>query len=133
MDLDIGTPSRDHLKFPRISKPVDSVKKKVKELAKKKRKVSDDYVNDPMQKSSRSVSMKGSFEQPGFEPEKKKAKNLKRMIHPEEPAVKRAAHVSSLKQHVKGEEQELDSLSSLATGKTPQSSFPVIDSDTEKR
>jgi len=34
---------------------------------------------------------------------------------------------------VKGEEQELESLSSLATGKTPQSSFPVIDSDTEKR
>jgi len=134
MDLDIGTPSRDHLKFPRTSKPVDSVKKKVKELAEKKRRVSDDWcVNDHMQKSSRRVGMKGSFERSGFEPEKKKAKNLKRMIHPEEPAVKRAAHVSSLKQHVKGEEQELDSLSSLATGKTPQSSFPVIDSDTEKR
>ena len=133
MDLDIGTPSRDHLKFPRISKPVDSVKKKVKELAEKKRRVSDDWcVNDHMQKSSRRVGMKGSFEQPGFEPEKKKAKNLRRMIHPDEPAVKHAALVSSLK-HVKGEEQELESLSSLATGKTPQSSFPVIDSDTEKR
>ncbi|RLN03789.1 protein ENHANCED DOWNY MILDEW 2-like isoform X2 [Panicum miliaceum] len=134
MDLDIGTPSRDHLKFPRISKPVHSVKKKVKELAEKKRRVSDElYVNDPMQKSSRRVGMKGSFERPGFEPEKKKVKNLKGMIHPEEPAVKRAAHVTSPKQHVKGEEQELESLSSLATGKTPQSSFPVIDVDTEKR
>ncbi|PUZ51084.1 hypothetical protein GQ55_6G145200 [Panicum hallii var. hallii] len=134
MDIDIGTPSRDHIKFPRISKPVNSVKKKVKELAEKKRRVSNDlYVNDPMQKSSRRVGMKGSFERPGFKSEKKKAKKLKGMINPEEPAVKRAAHVSSLKQHVKGEEQELESLSSLATEKTPQSSFPVIDADTEKR
>ncbi|OEL26184.1 Protein ENHANCED DOWNY MILDEW 2 [Dichanthelium oligosanthes] len=133
MDLDIGTPTRDHLKFPCISKPVDSVKKKVKELAKKKRRTSDDLYVEPMQKSSRRVDMKGSFEQPGFEPEKKKAKCLKRMIQPEEPLVERASLVSSLKQHVKEEEQGLESLSSLATGKTPQSSFPVIDSDTEER
>ncbi|XP_012702493.1 protein ENHANCED DOWNY MILDEW 2 isoform X2 [Setaria italica] len=133
MDIDIGTPSRDHLKFPRISKPLDSVKKKVKELAEKKKRTSDYlYVNEPMQKSSRRVGMKGSFDQSGFEPEKKKAKNLKGMIQPEEPVVKRAALVSSLK-HLKEEEQELESLSSLATGKTPQSSFPVIDGDTEKR
>ena len=78
MDLDIGTPSRDHLKFPRTSKPVDSVKKKVKELAEKKRRVSDDLcVNDHMQKSSRKVGMKGSFERSGFEPEKKKLKTSK--------------------------------------------------------
>ncbi|CAL4998121.1 unnamed protein product [Urochloa decumbens] len=133
MDLDIGTPSRDHLKFPRISKPVDSVKKKVKELAEKKKRTSDNlYVNEPMQKSSRRVRMKGSFEQLGFVPEKKKAKTLGR-IQPEEPAVERAALLSNLKQHVKEEDQGLESLSSLATGKTPQSSFPVIDDDTEKR
>lgn len=131
MDLDIGTPSRDHLKFPRIS---DSVKKKVKELAEKKRRTSDDlHVNEPMQKSSRRVGMKGSFEQPGSEAVQKKAKSLKGIIHPGQPAFKRTTLISSLRQHVKEEEQELESLSSLATGKIPQSSFPVIDGDTEKR
>lgn len=133
MDLDIGTPSRDHLKFPRISKTADSVKKKVKELAGKKRRTSDDlHVNEPMQKSPR-VGMKGSFEQAGSEAEQKKAKSLKGIIHPGQPAFKRTTLISSLRQHVKEEEQELESLSSLATGKIPQSSFPVIDGDTEKR
>ncbi|CAO2188932.1 unnamed protein product [Urochloa humidicola] len=134
MDIDIGTPSRDHLKFPRISKPVGSVTKKVKELAEKKKRTSNVlYVTESMQKSSRRVRMKGSFEPPGFVHEKKKAKTHKGMIQPEEPAVERAALVSGIKQHVKEEEQELESLSSLATGKTPQSSFPVIDGETEKR
>ncbi|CAO2168770.1 unnamed protein product [Urochloa humidicola] len=108
-----------------------SVKKKVKELAEKKKRTSD--VTESMQKPSRRVGMKGSFEQPGFVHEKKKARTLKGMIQLEEPAVERAALVSGIKQHVKGEEQELESLSSLATGKTPQSSFPVIDGETEKR
>ncbi|XP_062191405.1 protein ENHANCED DOWNY MILDEW 2-like isoform X2 [Phragmites australis] len=124
MDLDIGTPSRNHLKFPRIAKPVDSVKKKVKELAEKKRRTFDDlYVDEPRQKSSRRVSIKSSFEQPVFEPEKKKTKCLKEMMRPEESLVECAAVVSSPKQPAK----------SLAIGKTPQSSFPVVDSETEKR
>jgi hypothetical protein len=130
MDIDIGTPSRDHLKFPRISKPLDSVKKKVKELAEKKKRTYL-YVKESMQKSSGRVGMKGSFDESGFEPEKKKARNLKGMIQPEEPAVKRAALVNL--KLLKEEEQELENLSSLATGKTPKSSFPVIDGDTEKR
>ncbi|KAF8675577.1 hypothetical protein HU200_047646 [Digitaria exilis] len=134
MDLDIGTPSRDHLKFPRISKTVNSVNKKVKELTEKKRRTSDDlYDNEPMQKCSRRVGMKGSFEQPGSEPEKKKAKSLKGIIQPAQPAFERTNLISSLRQHVKEEEKELESLSSLATGRIPQSSFPVIDGDTEKR
>jgi hypothetical protein len=44
MDLDIGTPSRDHLKFPRVPMLVNSVKKKVKELAEKKRRTSEGLV-----------------------------------------------------------------------------------------
>ncbi|XP_062196409.1 protein ENHANCED DOWNY MILDEW 2-like isoform X2 [Phragmites australis] len=134
MDLDIGTASRGHLKFPHIAKPVDSAKKKVKELVEKKRRTFDDlYVDEPMQKSSRRVATKSSFEQPVFEPEKKKAKCLKAMIQPQESLVEFAAVVNSLKQLVKEHEQELGTMSSLATGKTPQSSFPVVDSEIEKR
>jgi hypothetical protein len=45
--------------------------------------------------------MKGLFEGPGLEPENKKAKTFKGMVHPRKPAFKRATLVSSLKQHVK--------------------------------
>ncbi|KAL6644237.1 hypothetical protein ACP70R_015845 [Stipagrostis hirtigluma subsp. patula] len=130
MDIDIGTPSRDHLKFPRTAKPVDSVKTKVKELAEKKRRTFDgSYVDEPTQRSSKRIGMKGSFEQ--CEPDKKKVKCLKEMIQPDESLIECAAVASSPKQPAK--EQESRTLSLLATRKTPQSSFPVVDSETEKR
>ncbi|GJN40181.1 hypothetical protein PR202_gb29360 [Eleusine coracana subsp. coracana] len=129
MDLDIGTPSRDHLKFPRIAKPVHSVKKKAKELAQKKRRTFDDsYFDEPVQKSSRRAVAKSSFE-----PVKKKAKYLKEIIGPGESLLECHVVANSPKQPVNKQEQELASLSLPTTGKTPRSSFPAVDSETEKR
>ncbi|TVU06566.1 hypothetical protein EJB05_49787 [Eragrostis curvula] len=131
MDLDIGTPARDHLKFPRIAKPVHPVKRKVKELAEKKRQTFDDsYVDEPVQKSSRMVVTKRSLEQPVSKPVKKKAKYLKEMIRPEESVLECHAVANQPKQPAK---DEFTTLSLPATGKTPQSSFPVVDTETEKR
>jgi hypothetical protein len=128
MDLDIGTPSRDHLKFPRIAKPVHSVKKKVKELAEKKRRTFDNLCFDkPVHKSSRRLVTKSSFEQPVSEPVKKKAKYLKKMACHEESLLECHTVANTPKLPVKEDE------SLLITGKTPQSSFPIVDSETEKR
>lgn len=128
MDIDIGTPSRDHLKFPRIAKPVQSVKKKVRELAQKKRQTFDDsYFDEPVQKSSRKVVQKSSFE-----PVKKKAKYLKEVISPKESLFECHAVANSPKPGNK-EQHELATLSLPTAGKTTQSSFPVVDSETEKR
>ncbi|KAK3123209.1 hypothetical protein QOZ80_8AG0626260 [Eleusine coracana subsp. coracana] len=129
MDLDIGTPSRDHLKFPHIAKPVHSVKKKVKDLAQKKRRTFDDsYFDEPVQKSSRRAVAKSSVE-----PVKKKAKYLKEIIGPGESLLECHVVANSPKQPVNKQEQELASLSLPTKRKTPRSSFPAVDSETEKR
>ncbi|KAL6842480.1 hypothetical protein ACP4OV_027715 [Aristida adscensionis] len=128
IDIDIGTPSRDHLKFPHTEKPVSSVKNKVKELAEKKRRTfGGSCADEPVQKCAKRLGTKGSFEQHGFEPEKKKAECLKDMMQPKESLV----IASSPKQPSK--EQGNGSLSLLATRKIPESSFPVVDTEMENR
>ncbi|KAG8087097.1 hypothetical protein GUJ93_ZPchr0010g10774 [Zizania palustris] len=128
MDLDIGTPPRDHIKFPHVEKPAYSVKKKVKELAEKKRRIFDDSYSEKAKKAG----VKRSFEEHVFEPEMKKLKYMKETTQPEASLVECSAAASSPNQPVRELEKELGP-SSLATGNTPQSSFPIVDSETERR
>lgn len=145
MDLDLGTPARDHLKFPHAEKSVDSVKKKVKKLAgKKKRTFDGSYVDESLQKNAkfpgklsakdgekaRRDGTKSLFKQHAVEPEKKKAKYLKETAPLEASSITAPKH---RKQPGKDQKQELGTLSSPATDKTPWSSFPIVDSETEKR
>lgn len=145
MDLDLGTPSRDHIKFPSVEKPTDCAKEKVKKLAEKKIRTFDDsYVDDPLQKvakfqekfnakdsvKARRAGMKSSFEQHVFEPERKKRKYVKETTQPEASSISAA---SGPKQSREAQEQEPGPMSSHVTGKTPWSSFPTVDNEIEKR
>ncbi|XP_015695945.1 protein ENHANCED DOWNY MILDEW 2-like [Oryza brachyantha] len=145
IDLDIGTPPRDHLRFPHVAKTAYSVKKKVKELAEKKRQIFDDSnVHEPLQKRklnekfnaksdrAKKAGVKTSFEGHVFESEKKKTKYLKEATLPEASLVECVAAASNSRdQHMKELEKELGTSSLM--GKIPQSSFPIVDSETEKR
>ena len=139
MDLDLGTPSRDHIKFPSVEKPTDCVKKKVKQLVEKKRRTFDDSnVDDTLQKAAklqenfivkdsvkaRRAGMKSSFEQHVFEPERKKRKYIKEAAQPEASSISAA---NGPKQPRKVQEQEPGPMSS------PWSSFPTVDSEIENR
>lgn len=126
MDIDIGTPSRDHIKFPRVEKSADCVKKKVKELAeKKKRSLDVSYVDEPLQKAAKLLDKFNAKD--GEKAKRKETTQLEASL------VECAADASSPKQPGKGQERELGPLSSPTMGKTPWSSFPVVDSEIEKR
>lgn len=142
MDLDLGTPSRDHMKFPSVESSTDCVKKKVKKLVEKKKRTFDDfYVDDPLQKGAklqekfnakdnvkaRRSGMKSSIEQNVFEPKRKKTKYVKEKSQPE------ASSVSAASGPKQPQKQEPGTMSSQAMGETPWSSFPIVDSEIEKR
>ena len=138
---------RDHIKFPKVEKPAQLFKKGDKLLVKKKKRTFSEAVLDQpskntgkmegmvhVQKSeqtSREVPTKSYTKDLVFEPEKKQAKFLKEKIQPE-PHVAKDPSVSSPKP-VKEQEQELVVLPSSATRKIPLSSFPVVDTEAEKR
>ncbi len=77
--------------------------------------------------------MKSEFEEV-LESEKKKTRSLKKRTQPEEPLVEcaAAAAANNANRPVKEREKELGT-SSLDMGKIPLSSFPIVDSETEKR
>ncbi|RLN34979.1 protein ENHANCED DOWNY MILDEW 2-like isoform X2 [Panicum miliaceum] len=147
IDSEIDTPVRDHIKFPKVEKPAQFFKKGAKLLAeKKKRTFSEAVLDQPLkdtgkmkgivhvQKSkqtNREVSTKSFTEDLVFKPEKKKAKFLKEKIQTE-PHVAKDPSVNSPKP-VKEQEQELVVLPSSATRKIPLSSFPIVDSEAEKK
>ncbi|KAJ1289089.1 hypothetical protein BS78_02G138300 [Paspalum vaginatum] len=145
IDSDIETPVRDHIKFPKIEKTPQYLKKGDKLLAKKKKRtysesVCDQPLKDNMKmktrvyvqegeqnkQTTREVSEKNSTENLVYRPEKKKAKFVKEKI--QLPDVPNDPLSSPLPQ-----EQELAPLPSFATRKIPQSSFPTVDSEIEKR
>ncbi|RLM85862.1 uncharacterized protein C2845_PM04G16980 [Panicum miliaceum] len=150
IDSEIDTPVRDHIKFPKVEKPAQFFNKGDKLLVKKKKRTFNEAVLDQpskdtgkmkgmvhVQKSelteqtSREVSTKSYAEDLVSKPEKKKAKLLKEKIQPE-PRVAKDPSVSSPKP-VKEQEQELVVSPSSATRKIPLSSFPIVDSEAEKR
>jgi len=150
IDSEIDTPVRDHIKFPEVEKPARVFKKGDKLLVKKKKRTFSEAALDQTSKNtgkmkgmvhvqkneqtkltSREVSTKSYTEDLVFKPEKKKAKLLKEKIQPE-PRVAKDPSVSSPKP-VKEQEQELVVLPSSATRKIPLSSFPIVDSEAEKR
>ncbi|OEL22228.1 Protein ENHANCED DOWNY MILDEW 2 [Dichanthelium oligosanthes] len=149
IDSEIDTPVRDHIKFPKIEKPAQILKKGAKLLVKKKKwTYSEAVLDEPskdtgkmkgkvrVQKSeqtkqtSREVSAKSFTENLIVEPEKKKAKFLKEKIQPALRVAKDPSLSSS--KPVKEQEQEQE-LPSSTTRKIPLSSFPTVDSEAEKR
>jgi hypothetical protein len=76
-------------------------------------------------------SVKISAENLVVESEKRRTKLLKRKIQPE-PHMAKDSSASSPK-HVEEQEQQVAPLPSSATRKIPLSSFPKVDSQTEKR
>jgi len=147
IDSDIETPVRDHIKFPKIEKPLQCVKGANLSPKKKKRTYSETVLEQPpkdtvkmeskdrMQEreqnkqNTREVSAKSFTENPVDRPVKKKAK-LKEKI--QLPYVAKD-HIVSSQKSVKEQEQELPSLPLSATRKIPPSLFPRVDSETEKR
>ncbi|XP_066390009.1 protein ENHANCED DOWNY MILDEW 2-like isoform X2 [Miscanthus floridulus] len=147
IDSDIETPVRDHIKFPKIEKPLQCVKGANLLPKKKKRTYSETVLEQPpkdtvkmenkvrMQEreqnkqNTREVSVKSFTENPVDRPVKKKAK-LKEKI--QLPYVAKD-HIVSSQKSVKEQEQELPSLPLSATRKIPPSLFPRVDSETEKR
>ncbi|PAN11153.1 hypothetical protein PAHAL_2G204400 [Panicum hallii] len=150
IDSEIDTPVRDHIKFPKVEKPAQFFNKGDKLLVKKKKRTFNEAVLDQpsedtgkmkcmvhvqkselTEQSRREVSMKSYAKDLVSKPEKKKAKLLKEKIQPE-PRVAKDPSVSSPKP-VKEQEQELVVSPSSATRKIPLSSFPIVDSEAEKR
>lgn len=145
IDNDIDTPVRDHIKFPKIEKPSQFLKKGPKLLVKKKR-TCDESVHDQLLKDTMKVKNKVSVQEREqnkqttrevfdtedlvYRPEKKKAKVLKEKI--QLPNVPKDPSVSSPKP-AKEPQQEQAPLPLSATRKIPLSSFPTVDSETEKR
>ncbi|KAF0895444.1 hypothetical protein E2562_012452, partial [Oryza meyeriana var. granulata] len=149
IDTDIETPTRDHIKFPRISnieKPERLLKKSIKEVVNKKKRTFSESVPDHLstergklpdmvciQESdqARKISARSSSEQFIVKPEKKKAKFLKDRARPEPCMIKDAATSST--KPAKKQEKLLVTMPSSTSRKIPQSSFPTVDSETEKR
>ena len=136
IDSDIETPVRNHIKFPgipKIVKPADYLKRKNKVLInKRKRDFDESFPDQPSIKAAklpvkvrvqeehaRKFAVKSSSEQFVDKPEKKK------------PKVKDTSASSS---RPANEQEKYLATSSLSTmGSLPQSSFPRVDSETEKR
>ncbi|CAL5080641.1 unnamed protein product [Urochloa decumbens] len=149
IDSEIDTPVRDHIEFPQDEKTAQGSKGAKLLVKKKKRTFSEADLDQPskdtgkikgmvrVQKSeqtkqtSREVSTKSFTEDLVFKPEKKKVKFLREKIQPES-CVAKDPSVSSPKPG-KEQEQELVVLPSSATWKVPLSSFPIVDSEAEKR
>ncbi|XP_008669978.1 protein ENHANCED DOWNY MILDEW 2 isoform X7 [Zea mays] len=145
IDSELETPVRDHIKFPRIEKPLQFVKKGANLLPKKKKRTySESILEQPpkdtvkmkskvrMQESeqnkhdTREVSVKSFTQNVVDTPVKKKGK-LKE--NKQLPYVAKDHFVSSPKS-VKEQEQELVPLPLSGIRK---SSFPKVDSEIEKR
>jgi|UniRef100_A0A804Q8Z8 hypothetical protein len=145
IDSELETPVRDHIKFPKIEKPLQFVKKGSSLLPKKKKRTYSETVleqspKDTVKRKSkvhmlereqnkqdtREVSAKSFTQNLVDTPVKKKAK-LKEKI--QLPYVAKDHFISSPKS-VKEQEQELVPLPLSAIRK---SSFPKVDSETEKR
>ncbi|WVZ64093.1 hypothetical protein U9M48_013662 [Paspalum notatum var. saurae] len=145
IDSDIETPVRNHIKFPKIEKTHQYLKKGDKLLVNKKKRTYSDSVCDQPSKdnmkmksrvhvqegeqnkqTTREVSEKNSTENLVYRPEKKKAKLVKKIQLPDVP------NDPSLSSPLP-QEQELAPLPSSASRKIPQSSFPTVDSEIEKR
>ncbi|KAM0867441.1 hypothetical protein ACQ4PT_042030 [Festuca glaucescens] len=154
IDSDLETPVRNHIKFPGIAKIVrasDFLKKKTNVLTKKKKRTfgetfpdqpSNKPANLPMKgrvqedEHARRSDVKGSSEQFVEKPEKKKAKSFKQRTQPEpestEPNLARDSSVSSPRP-AKEQEKYLSSSHLSTTGNMPQSSFPRVNSEIERR
>ncbi|KAK3132428.1 hypothetical protein QOZ80_6AG0521300 [Eleusine coracana subsp. coracana] len=147
IDPDIDTPVRDHIKFPKVKKPVGFLKNRVNLLAEKKTRTYDEsFLDQPSKEPAkvtgrvhvqerkqtiRKLSVNISSDDFLDEPEKKRTRFLKQKILPE-PQVAKDASLSSPKP-VQEQEQQMVPLPSSDTRKIPPSSFPVVDSETEKR
>ncbi|XP_062199170.1 protein ENHANCED DOWNY MILDEW 2-like [Phragmites australis] len=150
IDSEIDTPVRDHIKFPKIEKiekTAEFIKKKAKSLIKKKKRtysesvlgqtskepaeMTDKVYLQEREQTTRKVPVKISSENLVDKPEKKKAKFLKEKIQVKTHMAKDGS-ISSPKP-AKEQEQEIVPLPSSATRKIPLSSFPTVDSETEKR
>uniref|UniRef100_A0A0D9V1G7 Zinc finger PHD-type domain-containing protein n=1 Tax=Leersia perrieri TaxID=77586 RepID=A0A0D9V1G7_9ORYZ len=147
IDTDIDTPIRDHIKFPRIpniEKPAILLKKSIKVVKMKKRPFSEsvtdqlstvlkspDIVCNKESDCARKISARSSSEQLVVKHDKKKTRFLKDRAQPE-PCMTKDASASSTKP-AKVQEKLLATMSSSPSRKTPQSSFPTVDSETEKR
>ncbi|KAM0864881.1 hypothetical protein ACQ4PT_043646 [Festuca glaucescens] len=153
IDSDLETPVRNHIKFPGIAKIVrasDFLKKKTNVLTKKnKRTFGETFPDQPSNKPAklpvkvrvqedehaRRSNVKSSSEKFVEKPEKKQAKLFKQRTQPEaestEPNLARDSSVSSPRP-AKEQEKYLTT-SPLSTGNMPQSSFPRVNSEIEKR
>ncbi|XP_006644210.1 protein ENHANCED DOWNY MILDEW 2-like [Oryza brachyantha] len=149
IDTDIDTPTRDHIKFPRVSnigKPASLLKKSIKEVVKKKKRpfcesVPDQLLTEPGKSpdmvcvqeigEARTISSRSSSEQFVVKPEEKKTKFLKDRSRPKPCMIKDAATSST--KPAKDHEKQLVTMPSSTSWKVPQSSFPTVDSETEKR
>ncbi|GJN28739.1 hypothetical protein PR202_gb16898 [Eleusine coracana subsp. coracana] len=147
IDPDIDTPVRDHIKFPKVKKPVGFLKNRVNLLAEKKKRTYDEsFLDQPSKEPAkvtgrvhvqerkqtiRKLSVNISSGDFVDEPEKKRTRFLKQKIRPE-PQVAKDASLSSPKP-VQEQEEPMVPLPSSDTRKIPPSSFPVVDSETEKR
>ncbi|KAF7072050.1 hypothetical protein CFC21_077241 [Triticum aestivum] len=137
IDSDIETPVRNHIKFPgipKIVKPADYLKRKNKVLInKRKRDFDESFLEQSSNKAAkvpvkvrvqedehaRKFAVKSSSEQFVDKPEKKK------------PKVKDTSASSS--RPANEQEKYLATSPSSTMGNLPQSSFPRVDSETEKR
>ncbi|KAL6630944.1 hypothetical protein ACP70R_028284 [Stipagrostis hirtigluma subsp. patula] len=149
IDSEIETPVRDHIKFPIIEKPAGFLKKRAQLPVKKKKRTYDDILDQPSEeparmpvkvrvqesekskKTTRKVAVKSSSEHLADKPSKKKDKFLKEEIQLE-PSIVKEASVSSPRS-AKEQKQELVTLPASATRRIPLSSFPSVDSETDKR
>lgn len=147
IDLDIETPVRNHIKFPGLPiKPTEYLKKKTKVLIKKKKRTFDEsFLDEPSIKPAkfpgkvrvqenehaRKIAVRSSSEQLVEKPEKKKVKLLKQRTQPESNMVRDAA--ASSPKHANKQEKYWSSSTSSTTMNMPQSSFPIVDSETERR
>uniref|UniRef100_A0A0E0JJF4 Zinc finger PHD-type domain-containing protein n=1 Tax=Oryza punctata TaxID=4537 RepID=A0A0E0JJF4_ORYPU len=147
IDTDIDTPIRDHIKFPRIlniEKPARLLKST--KVVKKKRPFSEsvpyqlstelrklpDMVCVQENDRARKISARSSSEQFVVKPNKKKAKFLKDTPQPDPCMLKDAS--TGITKPAKEQEKLLVTMPSSSTStKIPQSSFPTVDSETEKR
>uniref|UniRef100_A0A0D9Y9E5 Uncharacterized protein n=1 Tax=Oryza glumipatula TaxID=40148 RepID=A0A0D9Y9E5_9ORYZ len=148
IDTDIDTPIRDHIKFPRtpnIEKPARLLKKSTK-VVKKKRPFSEsvpDQLSTELRKlpdmvciqesdRARKISARSSSEQFVVKPDKKKARFLKDTPQPDPCLLKDAS--TGITKPAKEQGKLLVTMPSSSTStKIPQSSFPRVDSETEKR
>ncbi|KAG8051851.1 hypothetical protein GUJ93_ZPchr0001g30743 [Zizania palustris] len=145
IDTDIETPTRDHIKFPRIpniDRPARILKNSVNVVAKKKRGSFSEEVPDQfaglsdmalIQEShqARKTCARSSSEHFVDKPEKKKAKLLEVREQPEPYMVNDT--IASSTKPVKDQEELLATMPSSNTRKIPQSSFPTVDNETESR